>query len=303
MSIFVNRQIVDGPWGGGNKFVKALFDNAPKFDHEVTNGLTPDVEVIHIQDVHADALGIDAEACLRFKEANPDVRIIHRVNDMDLGRYDSSPWRERAYLHYSSLFDATVFVSDWTKEYFVKKGWACERTCVISNGVDKDIFKPGEKLNNEKINIVTHHWSTNSGKGFEIYEKIDNFVKENSDFTFTYIGRELGTFKNTNVVSPMFGQALGEELSRYNLYISASEYENCPNHILESLACEIPTYACAGGGASVEIVGKDHVFDNWGELQKIILSKEYVKNTYVPSSWEECMKEYFEFYEQVLDGE
>ena len=305
MKIFINRRLVDGPWGGGNKFVRAMLEHAPKFNHIVTNNLMEaDIDIVHIQGLRSDSLGVDVNKILiHKKESRPNIKGVHRVNDMDLGRHDHLPWRKRACLQTSAHTDATVFVSEWTKEYFIKEDWRCDNTHVIYNGVDKEVFQPRKKLDNNKINIVTHHWSNNQGKGFEIYEKIDKFVKDNRDFNFTYIGRERGTFENTNVVSPLFGAELGEELSKYGLYISASEYENCPNHILESLACDIPTYACSLGGASLKLVGEDHVFDNWDELQKIILSKEYIKNTYVPSSWEECMKEYFEFYEQVLNGE
>ena len=41
------------------------------------------------------------------------------------------------------------------------------------------------KINNKKVNIVTHHWSDNYLKGFDVYDKLDEFVKENNDFTFT----------------------------------------------------------------------------------------------------------------------
>ena len=45
-------------------------------------------------------------------------------------------------------------------------------------------------------------------KGFDFYNQLDEFVGENDEFTFTYIGREIGSFKNTNVVEPLFGEAL-----------------------------------------------------------------------------------------------
>ncbi len=302
MKILLNRKIVNGPWGGGNKFVKNFFKFGTKNNNEIVNQFHKDIDVIHLQDLHADELGIDINAALRYKhEFNPKVKLIHRVNDMDLGRYDSKPWRDDLYLKCSHYLDATVFVSEWTKEFFMNKGWACKQNFVISNGVDKEIFYPAPQLkkNNGKINIVTHHWSRNKGKGFDIYEKIDEFVKNNPDFTFTYIGRERGTFKNSSVISPIFGKELGEELTKYDLYISASEYENCPNHILESLSCEIPTYACALGGASLGIVGNEHVFKDWQELENIILSKSYLKNTYKVQSWEDCIETYLKTYNEV----
>ena len=137
------------------------------------------------------------------EKINPRVKIIHRVNDMDLGRYGSDPWRVKAYKEFSKHCDGTIFVSDWTREWFLNEGWLCDNTFSIYNGVDKEIFKPGNKIDNGKINIVTHHWSNNKGKGFDIYNKIDEFVGNNVDFTFTYIGRHQNSFTNTNCIDPI----------------------------------------------------------------------------------------------------
>ena len=304
MKIFINRRIVEGPWGGGNKFTQALFRHATDLGHKVVNTVDNDIDVMHLQDLRPDDLGIDVNVCMAYKQqVNPGVKIIHRVNDMDLGRFNTTPWRDKAYIHCSQYIDAAIFVSEWTKSFFEKKGWKGSRKFVVSNGVNKEIFSPMEKMNNGKVNLVTHHWSNNEGKGFDIYEKIDKFVGKNTDFTFSYIGRDRGTFMNTNVVKPLFGRALGEELSKYDVYISASMYENCPNHVLESLACKIPTYATKKGGASLELVGKDHVFDCWEDLCNILQSKKFTANSYAPLSWKECIESYCNVYEVVLRDE
>lgn len=305
MKIFINRKIVNGPWGGGNHFIKNIFRYGPEFGHEITNNLNDKgIDVAHIQDLHSDSLGVSSSHVLDYqKSVNPKLKIVHRVNDMDLGRYDCQPWREKAYADFSKRCDATIFVSDWTKNYFIEKGWHCKKTFSILNGVDKKIFKPQETIDNQKINIVTHHWSNNRGKGLEIYKKIDDFVSRNKDYTFTYIGQPQNYLKNSRCIGPFFGEQLGKELSRYNLYISASEYENCPNHILESLACEIPTFALSGfrGGASVGLVGDDFTYKNWEELEKILLAKKFSKNTaYEVQSWQECMGMFFKAYESVF---
>lgn len=302
MKIFINRKLVNGPWGGGNNFVHALNKYAKLFGHEVVNTFSDDIDIIHIQDVHADALGVDANICLKYKEYNPKVKIVHRINDLDEGRHNSPRWREEAYIHYSKYFNGSIFVSDWVKNFYLEKEWKCKETIVIPNGVEKETFKPRQKLNN-KINIVTHHWSTNSGKGFYIYEKIDEFVSNNKEYTFTYIGRKPGELPNTNYISPLFGKELGEELSKYNVYVSASEMECCPNHILESLSCDIPTYAISTSGASSEFTGKDYIFENWKDLEKILLSKNFKNNSYKPKSWQTIIEKYCNFYRKIIEND
>ena len=130
-------------------------------------------------------------------------------------------------------------------------------------------------------------------KGFDVYEAIDEFVKD-TDFTFTYIGRELGTFKNTKIIPPLFGEELGKELSRYDLYVSGSLWDPGPNHILESIACQIPTYVTGDGGGAVEFAGEDHTFENMDQLFRIIRSRSYVNNSLSINSWRQCTDQYLD---------
>ena len=191
----------------------------------------------------------------------------------------------------SKYVDTTIFVSNWMKNYFIEKGWRCTNNHVVYNGVSLDHFKPREKINNGKINIVTHHWSNNRMKGFDFYEALDKFVGENSKFTFTYIGRELGTFRNTEVIAPIFGQALGDKLSRYDVYVSDSKWDPGPNHILESLACQIPTFVCTHGGGSVEFAGKDHVYDDLNSFINKVSNRTIKMNKKIQvGNWEKCIK-------------
>jgi glycosyltransferase involved in cell wall biosynthesis len=301
MKIFINRRMISGPWGGGNVFVNALFRYAPLFDCDVTNVLTADVDIIHLQDHHRDSLGIDADTALSFCKSHPHCKLVHRVNDMDLGRYGVAPWRVDAYCKYSSNLALAIFVSDWTKEFYLAQpNWSCANNIVVVNGVDAEIFKPADKINNGKINIVTHHWSPNSGKGSSIYKQLDDFVSENDQFSFTYIGNTQDKFKTAKIISPLRGKELGETLAKYDVYISASEYENCPNHILESLSCKIPTYACANGGASVDIVGKEFVFTDWEHLKSILLEQQYNAPTYVPTDLKSMIKNYCNAYRKKV---
>ena len=49
MKIAINRKPVSGPWGGGNHFVKAVYDSLPN-GIEITDRLTPDVDIIFLVD-------------------------------------------------------------------------------------------------------------------------------------------------------------------------------------------------------------------------------------------------------------
>ena len=186
------------------------------------------------------------------------------------------------------------FVSSWMKSYHELKGWNCKKTTVLVNGVDRSIFKKNKKIENGKINLVTHHWSNNYLKGFDIYENLDEYVGKNKDFTFTYIGRHRDTFKNSRIVSPLFGNALGIELGKYDVYISASRFDPGPNHILESLACGIPTFSLEIGGGACEFTSEKNTYKNFSDLVQILESKIFDYSSGVElRSWKECMDQCF----------
>ena len=289
--IYINRKPITGPWGGGNLFVSALYKVLPDLGYEILNNINDQIpDVIFLQSPKADETSrFSINEAISLKQKHKNIKIVMRVNDCDarkgtLGVDDM--WREC-----SKYVDKTIFVSNWMMNYFLQKGWYCKNNYVVYNGVNTTHFKPQEKINNGKINIVTHHWSNNRMKGFDVYEQIDQFLKNNNDYTFTYIGRELGTFKNTNVVKPLFGEALGFELGRYDVYVSASRFDPGPNHILESIACNLPTYVHKEGGGCIEFAGKKHTYLNFNDLMEKIKSPECNVTTKPIKSWEECVIE------------
>lgn len=272
MKIYINRKPVAGPWGGGNNFVKALYEYLPRLGYEIVQNPYVEIpQVIYLQSPKNDNVcNFSINDALKIKSKYPNVSIILRVNECDARKGTKDV--DSLWLECSKYIDKTIFVSHWIKNYFLEKAWACKNNHILYNGVDKAHFRNMNKINNGKVNIVTHHWSNNRMKGFDIYEKLDKFVGKNNNYTFTYIGRHLNTFKNTKILEPLFGKELGEALGVYDIYISGSKYDPGPNHILESLACSIPTFVCKDGGGSCEFAGKEYTyedFDNFIDLIKI----------------------------------
>ena len=289
MKICINRETREGPWGGGNKFLKAYIRGLKAAGHQIVHKLEPNIDLIHVQDPRLDHLGVSIREIIHYKRIYPDVKIIHRVNECDARK--GTIGMDKLLLLCSSASDITVFVSDWIANHF-ESSWECDNRLVIYNGVDQDIFRPNEKYNN-KINIVAHHWSNNYLKGFDIYNKLDDWIGENrNEYTFTYIGREHGAFRNTRVIQPIHGKVLGDELGKYDVYVSASRFDPGPNHILEAVSCGLPTYSYVDGGGAYEFTGEKHVYSSFEELVEILKSKSFKKNETSVSSWEECVEQY-----------
>jgi len=296
MKVLLNRQPVSGPWGGGNNFIISICNYFPIFGHEITYNIHDKIDIIFLQSPFPDNnLNFSINDAILLKKKNPNIKIILRVNDCDARKNTTNI--DDVWIKSSFYIDKTIFVSNWIKDYFINKEWACKDNKVIYNGVNKDHFKPDNKLNNGKTNIVTHHWSNNRMKGFDLYEEIDKFTINNLDYTFTYIGRELGTFKNTNIIEPLFGKCLGKELSKYDIYISGTKFDPGPNHILESIACEIPTYCQYNGGGAVEFVGINNSFKETKDLISLLKTKKFIKNDMLIDEWKDITKNILNFIE------
>lgn len=302
MNIYINRRPVEGPWGGGAKYINAMYDVIPKLGHTAVhcNDLSTPPDACVIVGMTADSAGISAEQAYMYKSmmsGQRDVKVILRVNENDARK--GTKGVDEALIEASSFMDGTVFVSNWLMDYFMSRGWECKNNTVIKNGVDPVIFAPRQKLNNDKINIVAHHWSNNELKGFDIYDKLDKFVGENPLFTFTYIGRDRRSFSNTKSVPPLDAEKLGGQLGRYDVYVSASRFDPGPNHITEAIAAGLPTYVHADGGGCVEFAGDDHVFRDWDDLERILTTSAFTQNTVKTPSWDECIRSYVDFIQGV----
>ena len=193
--VYINRKPVDGPWGGGNHFLHALKNFAPEFGYEPCFEFDPSMDLLFMFDPRKDGLGPDLEEIKAIKENFPAIKIVHRINECDARK--NTNFIDRLLLESGRITDATVFVSEWLASHLLSKGLRQTENYVVYNGVDQEIFKPNLKIQNGKINLVTHHWSDHPLKGFDIYQELDSWLSLNADFTFTYIGRERGEFKNT----------------------------------------------------------------------------------------------------------
>ena len=90
---------------------------------------------------------------------------------------------------------------------------------------------------NEELRVVTHHWSTNWKKGFDVYLEIDVLLNQQPCrelFDFTFVGRvpSNAQFRNAGVVAPLTGT--------HHAYVSAAIGEPAGMHYIEAALCALP---------------------------------------------------------------
>lgn len=277
MKVFINRKLRRNPWGGGVHFATSFADYVSSLGHKVTTQYEDDVDIIFMLDPRDDDGFGDVNQLLKYKlflqSKNKNVKVIHRINDTDVARGTNFLVDLNIRANYS-IADKTIFISDWLKDHYEKRGFSRE-SCVIKNGCNLEWFYPQKNPQNtsEVIKVVTHHWSDNYNKGFDAYIELDKQLSKEKNIEFTYIGRYYKGYhpQNTIVVNPLYGQALGDELRKHDVYITSAKYEACGMHHIEAAACGLPIAYHKDGGAIVEICKNYGImFEDAREICKVI---------------------------------
>lgn len=284
MKIAFNRQIRRSPWGGGAHFASALHDLLVERGHEVTNYLSDNLDVIFMFDPRSEEGGFDWQEIAKFKKQFPKTKVIHRINECD-ARNGGANNINQLLIQANTIADHTVFISNWLQNHMSDIGLKPSNSNVIYNGCRLDWFFPDDRevdllSLNRKIKLVTHHWSNNKLKGFDLYDALDNFVENNSEYEFTYIGRYSDSYKprNTHVIYPMYGRELGNELRKHDIYITASRNEPAGMHHIEAAASGLPVLFHSEGGGIVECASRHGLSFSDSSSFKYSLSR--IKNEY-----------------------
>lgn len=248
MKIAIGFQIKNNSWGGGNQFAISLVEAAKSMGHLITYNLDDrDIDIILFTDPRAYNDGVNFDSAeiinyLLFK--NKYALVVHRINECDERK---NTFHMNNFLRWSNYCaDHTVFISSWLKKLDIYQ--RSTPSSVILNGASTNFFK--RYANNvwdqkNRLKIVTHHWSPNYMKGFDVYKEIDNLLLDTyweSKIEFTYIGNLPNNFnfKKANHIPPINGKALGIELSKHHIYLSASINEPAGMHHIEGILCGLP---------------------------------------------------------------
>ena len=292
-------------FGGGNFFVKNLSDYLKSKKYNIVYELQQNIDIIFIIDPRKNkSNNFKYQEIIEYKKNNPKVKIIHRVNENDMKR-EKSINIEPLLIETMKIADLVVFVSKWMQDYYIKKYNLNINSKYIINGCDRKIFYPLKdknlSFNNKKIKIVTHHFSSNYLKGFHIYNEIDKLLNNNKNFEFTFIGNYHEGYKpkNIKIIKPCNGKELADKLRKFDIYLTATQYEPGAMHYLEGISCGLPVLFCINGGGTKEVCCKfgeefKDIKTFQEKLQKIINNYQdyYNKIDYNYMGKDRCCNEY-----------
>lgn len=252
----INLRPRAGSWGGANQWtsqvVRWLRDNGWRVVFDLNR--IPDVVVMTHTGLSAHTtFGVDEVAAL--KQRHPGVPCLHRINDNDIRKETSG--MDSLLEKTSRIADHTVFVSEWLRDYHAAKWFDITRPhSVIVPGADPRVFHPvgGARFEaGRPLRLVTHHWSDNWNKGFDVYRDIDEFIARQPVPTYEMwvIGRWPEDLKwgAARTFAPASGAGLAGLLRQCHGYVSASRFEPGAMHVAEGLQCGLPLlYHCDSGG-------------------------------------------------------
>ena len=196
MKIAIGYKVVKGPWGGGNQFVISLIRALKTNGHQVVHELKDkDIDIIVIIDprIRNPNIPFSTGSILRYLIfKNFSSIVLHRINECDERKKTKTMNYKLRLANFCA--DQTVVVGEWMKSLDIFHRSKIQDILTIKNGSNQTIFNPkgyNKWNNNSKFKIVTHHWSGNWMKGFDIYQKFDqmlNIKKISELFEFTYVG-------------------------------------------------------------------------------------------------------------------
>lgn len=252
------------PYGGGNisvfYLIRAISNKYS--DYEVTYNLESNISIYVIIDPFKDNKFklYSLEDVVNYKKQYGG-KIVIRVNDCDKTRIvNDKNSRELQIMKNFNSIDFFIFNSNYIKSYyfnkFSQKNIQIKNNFnVIINGCDQNIFYEAPKILNDKIKIVTHHWSSNMHKGYQLYYDLWKYTKNHTtNIDFTFIGKNVpDMFKEAPIIGPFSGIRLADHLNKYHIYITDSVYDSCPNHVIEAISCGLPVLCSDKEGGAREL--------------------------------------------------
>jgi glycosyltransferase involved in cell wall biosynthesis len=254
---------LDRPWGGGNWWLSQMARRLENGGNDVRFDLRRQPDCIVLVDPRVGGnVAFGAPEIVRHRNRHPNARYLHRINECDLRKGTNEI--DALLAEANRTADHTVFISGWLRDYHAERWFDLERPhSVILNGGDPAIFHPRGSVDLEPgdtMRLVTHHWSDNPMKGFDVYEEVDGLIAEGKleGVELWVIGRwpELYEWRSARTFPPTTGTALADLLRRCHVYLTASRWEPGGMHHVEGAQCGLPVLYHEDGGGIVELASR-----------------------------------------------
>jgi len=270
INIFFN--FVEGAWGGGNQFLKAL---SQQFINKGIYSTNPEKADIILFNSHHKLSDV-----IKLKYKYPNKKFIHRIDGpVNLIRDDNKKVDQKIYKICDMLADGIIFQSEWSKNKNIEQGLnVTQFDTTIINAPNSNIFFPNNSLNTDsnKLKLISTSWSSNINKGFDVYKYLDKNLDFNK-YEYTFVGNSPIKFNNIQFIEPVESNKLAHILREHHIFITASKNDPCSNSLIEALHCGLPAIGLNDGGHP-EIIKKGGL--TYNEPDEISEKISQISNSY-----------------------
>ena len=306
MNISIGCNLQTGPFGGGNQVNRALADHFMNLGHNIQFDLSSgDIDLIILVDPRTNLRSIsfgDREILKYLLFKNSKSLVIQVVHECDERKGTKGLNKRLAWAN--NIADYTVFISEWQQQLFLTQGFNFNNDSVIRNGSDEKIFTWDgiPKWSGQgPLKLVTHHWSNNWMKGFDIYVKLDEMLssdKWRDRIKFTYIGNlpENFKFKNSLHIEPLASEDLALQLKSHHAYLTGSINEPAGLHHIEGALSGLPILFRDSGALPEYCSGFGETFSNTDDFESAL---ERLISNY--NHWSEKLKLYPYNFEKMCN--
>lgn len=219
-----------------------------------------------------------------------------------------------------------IVVSNSLKEILLEMNIKKENISVLSNGVDTkifntnyDIYSVKEKLKLNKFTILcVGNLVKNKGHDIVIQavSSLDNVQlviigEGNEECNLKFLAKKYNFENKISFIKNLDQLSLADYYKAADVFVLASEYEGCPNVVLESLACGTPVVSTKVGNISelIETEKNIHIFNrnNVNELINILSNISSTVNIKSNEglfseiyAWRNTVNKQIEIYSQAL---
>jgi glycosyltransferase involved in cell wall biosynthesis len=279
-TVAINMRPLNSSWGGGNQWINQFIPFLAIHGYRVTFNLNTSVDLILLISPQVGGfVTFSSDDVEIYKKLHPKAKCILRINDND--KHRGVPKIDALLQHANRVADFSIFISNWVLDYHASLWFDKKRPhAVIVNGADSKIFNPvrSEKFSpSETLRLVTHHWSDNWNKGFDVYLEIDRLIAEGQlqNTELWIIGRwpKEAKWQRAKTFEPKTGIPLADLLRQCHIYITASKWEAGGMHHIEGAQCGLPVIFHEDGGGIVELAQRYGIGYRDNVLQAVLLAR------------------------------
>ena len=330
VKLYIYYKITEGPWGGGNQFLRALRDYIIESKKDQVE-IIPDInEEYHIFLMNSGYRGpgsfIDLKVVQNIKKfgyikltkrlfrKNPDKKIVYRLDGLRAIYNDQWDKMDDLQLRASRLADHIIFQSKHCLESFKRYGYDGDNYSIVYNGVDQHIFNTnGKEFWNgaENLKIFSCNWSSNPRKGFSTIALFSEIAGVESYFVGNW-PEEIDK-KKVICLPPMKQEELAGYYKNCDVFLHAAKNDPCPNVVLEALSCGLLIIYHDSGGTP-EIAGdygmplpEDITTETICDLIETVKGRylqfvENIKKDMKNFSIERAAREYVSIFYSLMEG-